>query len=321
MKVSVFHSLIYNLLLKTVSFRDKNKYISKRWYSLNKYSVNKYSGAVSTSIHGFPVFVNNGYSYPFFARLFPRYNNPLLQLVYSVHELRKKKITIIDIGSAIGDTNLFLIRNLPNIIEKIYCIEGDKEFYSYLEVNEKHFCKNKLYNVLLGERDNEKIKELVKTHLGTASSIGINEFESISLDSLLYEKCYSGVDLIKIDVDGLDGKVLKGCKKILFRYKPFVIFEYHPIMIEKTGNDFHLPFDVLGELEYDRFLWYDKYGNFNHFSFNDDYLNRSEIIKLCLNNKHDYDFHYDIIAIHKDSKIDVLKLAELEYAKAKLSRY
>ncbi|MFT5251352.1 MAG: FkbM family methyltransferase [Flavobacteriales bacterium] len=321
MKINIYHSIIYNFLLKTYKFRNKQGVLGKCWLLLWENSSKIFSGAVSTTIHGFEVKVNNGNSYALYARLFPNYNNPLLQLVDSVYELYNRELTIIDIGSAVGDTNLFLIKNLPGKIEKFYCVEGDFEFFEYLKENIKHFPKSHLFNVLLSGSDNIKIGSLVKTHLGTASAIGEEKVKTISLDTLLFDKLNGRVDIIKIDVDGLDGRILKGAEKILKYYKPFVIFEWHPIMIKKTQNDFHEHFQILNKCGYNRFVWFNKYGDFSHFELNDDYLNREVLIKLCLRSIHDYDFHYDVIAIHKDSNIDILKLAELKDAKAKISSY
>lgn len=321
MKISIYHSIIYNLLLKTYKLRDSKGFFAKKWLLLWDYSTNIYSGAVSTVIHGFKVKVNNGNSYALYARLFPNYNNPLLQLVDSVYNLYNRELTIIDIGSAVGDTNLFLIKNLPNKIEKFYCVEGDFEFFEYLEENKKHFPKSHLFNTLLSESDNNKINSLVKTHLGTASAIGEDKVQTISLDTLLFDKLIRGVDIIKIDVDGFDGRILKGSEKILKYYKPFVIFEWHPIMIKKTQNDFHEHFEILYKCGYNRFLWFNKYGDFSHFDLNENYLNLEELIKLCLRNLHDFDWHYDIVAINSESDIDILKIAELKKAKSKESSF
>lgn len=320
-KSIIFYDVIYNLLLRTVKWRDKNQLCNKMWFSCWNYSIKKYKGPISTQIHGFKVKVNNGFSYPFYARLFSNYNNPLVQLVYSVYELYGRRITMIDVGSAIGDTSLLLVKNLPDVIEKLYCIEGDIEFYEYLKANKKHFPENELYNVLLGESDNGKVKNLVKTHLGTASSIGDREEGTVTLDTLLFDKLTSGVDILKIDVDGFDGKVLKGGQELISKYRPLIIFEWHPIMIKRTNNDFYEAFDVLRSLGYTKYLWYNKYGFFSHFDFNDENQNRAKLVELCLNDIHDFDWHYDIIAIHNDSNIDELKLAELKKAKEKTSSY
>ncbi|TDE28055.1 FkbM family methyltransferase [Flavobacterium ranwuense] len=321
MKINIYHSIIYNFLLKTYKLRDKQGFLGKCWFLLWNYSSKFFSGAVSTTIHGYSVKVNNGNSYALYARLFPNYNNPLLQLVDSVYELYNRELSIIDIGSAVGDTNLFLIKNLPGKIEKFYCVEGDFEFFKYLKENKKYFPESYLFNVMLSESDNNKIGSLVKTHLGTASAIGEEKVKAISLDTLLFDKLKGGVDIIKIDVDGLDGRILKGSEKILQFHKPFIIFEWHPIMIKKTQNDFHEHFEILTKLGYDRFLWFNKYGDFSHFSSNESYSNREELIELCLRNLHDYDWHYDIIAIHSGSEIDILKIAELKKAKSKLSSF
>lgn len=321
MKTSIYHSIIYNLLLKTSKFRGSKGFFAKKWLFLWNYSTKIYSGAVSTTIHGFKVKVNNGNSYALYARLFPNYNNPLLQLVDSVYELYNRKLSIIDIGSAVGDTNLFLIKNLPDKIEKFYCVEGDFEFFKYLKENKKYFGKSYLYNTLLSDSDDNKINSLVKTHLGTASAIGKDKVKTISLDSLLFNDLNGTVDIIKIDVDGLDGQILRGSEKILKYYKPFVIFEWHPIMIKKTQNDCHEHFEILTNLGYNRFLWFNKYGDFSHFGLTEDYLNREELIKLCLRDIHDFDWHYDIIAIHSESDIDILKIVELEKAKLRESSF
>lgn len=321
MKISIYHSVIYNLLLKTYKFRDRKGIFAKIWMLLWNYSTNIYSGAISTTIHGFKVKINNGNSYALYARLFPNYNNPLLQLVDSVYELYNRELSIIDIGSAVGDTNLFLIKNLPGKIEKFYCVEGDFEFFEYLKENNKYFPESHFFNVILSESDNNKINSLIKTHLGTASAIGEEKVKTISLDTLLFDKLKGGVDIIKVDVDGYDGKVLKGSRKILQLYKPFVIFEWHPIMIKKTQNDFHEHFEILTTLGYNRFLWFNKYGDFSHFVLNDDYLNREELIKLCLRDIYDYDWHYDVIAVHSESDVDILKIAEMKKAKLRESSF
>lgn len=320
MKVKWFYSIIYNLLLKKYKFRNKGLF-GKIWIFFWENSSKFFSGPVYTTIHSFKAVVNNGNSYALYARLFPNYNNPLLQLVHSVHELKGSSLSFIDVGSAVGDTNLFLVKNLGNKIANFYCIEGDREYYQYLKENSRNFPNSLLFNVLLGDGENNKIKSLVKTHLGTASAVGDEILNSVSLDSLLFDKLKKEVDVIKIDVDGFDGKVLKGSQKIIERYRPYIIFEWHPIMIQRTGNEFNEHFEVLLELGYDRFLWFNKYGCFSHFDLKFDFESRQELIKLCLGNIHEYDWHYDVIALHSESKIDILKIAEMKFAKSKISYY
>ena len=321
MKVDIYYSFIYNLLLKNYKFRDKGNKLGWLWRKVWLLSSKKYSGAVSTKIHGYECMVNNGNSYPLFARLFRNYNNPLIQLTSTVYNSTNRELVVIDVGSATGDTNLLLIKNLPNTIGSFFCVEGDYEFYSYLDSNKKYFPKTSMYNVLLSDINGKQINNLVKTHLGTASAIGESKVKSISLDSLLLGDLSDDVDILKVDVDGFDGVVLKGGSKILSKFKPYVIFEWHPILIKKTNNSYFQHFEVLKLQGYNRFLWFNKYGEFSHFDFDCTPEIIEAYVKLCLRNIHDFDWHYDVIAIHKESKIDIFEIAELKKAKAIKSRF
>lgn len=320
-KINKYHSAIFNFLVNTIAFKEKSKLFRKFWdYTFFK-STNSYSGAVSTTIHGYRAIMNNGYSYPIYARRFKNYNNPLIQLVYTVNKHYDRKVVIVDVGSAIGDTNLLLIRNLPESIDKFYCVEGNTEFFSYLEDNMKVFDNNLLFNNLLSDKDDSLINNLEKTHLGTASSIGSTEISSITLDTLLLQTNPKEIDIIKIDVDGFDGKILKGSTKIILKFKPLIIFEWHPLLIKKTNNNLNEPFDVLNQLDYNIFIWFTKYGKFSHFTTNKELENIQIINELCIRNIHDWDFHYDIIAVHKESKINIFELAEMQFAKRIKSRF
>ena len=92
-------------------------------------------------------------------------------------------------------------------------------------------------------------------------------------------------------------------------------------MLKKTNNDYKEPFEILITQGYDKFLWFNKYGEFSNYYSNYIYDGAEFINNLCLRNIHDWDFHYDIIAIHKDSKINLFELAEMQIAKRIKSRY
>jgi FkbM family methyltransferase len=320
-KINKYYSAIFNFLVKTNDIKEKNRLLQKAWNYIFFKSTKNYSGAVSTIIHGYKALMNNGYSYPIYSRRFENYNNPLIQLVSTSNKYLDRKIVIVDVGSAIGDTNLLLIRNLPDAIHKFYCVEGNIEFFKYLEENMKIFNNSELFNNLLSDEDDRLINNLEKTHLGTASSIGVKKINSITLDTLLLQTKPELVDILKIDVDGFDGKVLKGSLQLISKFKPTIIFEWHPIMLKNTNNDYKEPFEILIKQGYNKFLWFNKYGEFSHYCSNYIYDGAEFINNLCLRNIHDWDFHYDIISIHKDSKINIFELAEMQIAKRIKSRY
>jgi len=172
-----------------------------------------------------------------------------------------------------------------------------------------------------GSKSNEK--KLIRTHAGSASAQGESYKDAISLDELLedFSKNGTSIDLIKIDVEGFDGKVLAGAIKILEKFMPSIIFEWHPILYELTQNDIHQPFEILQQYGYDFFIWFDKYGNFNHFDLTHNKKETELIKQICMNGKHHFDWHYDIVALHKTSEISLISLAEMQYAKSKKSSY
>jgi hypothetical protein len=75
--------------------------------------------------------------------------------------------------------------------------------------------------------------------------------KTIKLDSLNYEK---PVNLLKLDVQGNEVRVLKGSHKVLINTK-YVIFEYCPNMIVKrTKENPLLVFEILSKNNFNLYL-------------------------------------------------------------------
>lgn len=317
---SKISSLVFNLLIafsKLSSNPKTSKYWWKAWFQSNKILANT---IVSTKIHGYPVFMNFGYSYPLNARMFTSLNAPLVELVYQCYISKEVPVTIIDVGAAIGDTILLLYSNCPSMINGFYCVDGDKEFFQYLQKNLEKFEEGKLLFSMLSHSETVE-KDLIRTHKGTASAQGEGIVQARSLDSLMQEAGMQKVDVLKIDVDGFDGKVLLGARNILKNMRPAVIFEWHPILCSQTGNNWTDHFDVLIESGYQNFIYFDKYGKFTQFMTGCDRKSLDILAELCLRNKHDHDWHYDVIALHHSSLIKPALLAELSFAKVRRSKF
>lgn len=313
-------SAIYNFFVHLTEFHFRGSIAS--WINKAKlYVAKKYPGPVATRIHGYRVVVNFGYAYPFFSRMFSFYNNPLVELVNQAFQANDKKpVTVIDVGAAIGDTVLLVESNCPEMVKRYLCIDGDAEFYTFLNRNLGSMEKVKTFLALLSESEGSE-KELIRTHLGTASAQGKGSVQSISLDNLLSNDLEQGIDVLKIDVDGFDGKVLKGSRRILKECKPAVIFEWHPILCEQTGNNWSDHFEVLEECGYSQYVWFTKFGEFSHFTYGFQKDVTEKLAQISSRNLHCYDWHYDVVALHPDSGISELALAELRFAKARKSRY
>lgn len=52
-------------------------------------------------------------------------------------------------------------------------------------------------------------------------------FESVSLDEFVFQQGHPPPNLIKIDVEGGEGKVLAGARQLLIKFRPLIICEIH----------------------------------------------------------------------------------------------
>lgn len=307
--------IIFNILLKSYNFRGF------KWWDFLWNFISRFNRDVFTTIHGYPALMNSGYSYPLYSRLFKEYNNPLLELAYLVYNEKQRKLSIIDVGAAIGDTIFLLQRNLEESIGPSICIDGDFEFFRFLEYNLDAFDQIKCFNALLSSEVNGHLNEPVRIHAGTSSAQGNKKLPSTSLDSLFEKNPLTVVDIIKIDVDGCDGLVLKGAKNILCKFKPYVIFEWHPILYNKIGSNVIDPFETLVDEGYCKFLFFTKYGNFSHFMSNISRIDLFDLERLAMRNRFDWDWHYDVVALHGTHELDEVILAECSFARNKKSPY
>jgi FkbM family methyltransferase len=274
------------------------------------------SGPVYISIHGHDVVVNAGYSYPAFSRRWPTYNDPLVEVVHQAGVAKGAPVTLVDVGAAVGDTVLLVLERCPGAIQSVHCVEGDAEFFGYLSANMSDIPQARVHRALLSDVAGDA-PSLVRTHKGTASAQGRERLPAVTLDCVLEDAGSPAVDVLKIDTDGFDGKVLAGAARMLERSRPAVIFEWHPILYRMTGQDRHRPFEVLADAGYRWLVWFDKYGVFSHV---DDGYRPSEVdivADLCLSGRAPGpDWHYDVVALPEGSPIEPGGMAALTHARS-----
>ncbi len=278
------------------------------------------SGPVETTLHGRRIVVNAGYSYPAFSRRWPTYNDPLVELVHQVHVAKGSPIVLVDVGAAVGDTVLLVQERCPGAVGELHCVEGDPEFFGYLQRNLEGIAGVRLHRALLSDEEGEEAG-LVRVHKGTASAQGAERVGATTLDSVLEGAGNPEVDVLKIDTDGFDGKVLAGANGLLRRHRPAVIFEWAPRVYDDTGQSRHRPFEVLGAAGYRWLVWFDKFGAFSHVD--DGYHPGSVdvLAELCASGRGPIpDWHYDVVALPESSPIDPVDVAALDYARFARSR-
>jgi FkbM family methyltransferase len=196
--------------------------------------------------------------------------NPLwsLPLVHSVHALGKENVQIIDVGANIGDTVALLESHLPGLC-RFLCIEPDDIYYQLCRSNTQHISRVLLRKCFVSDTGSSA---LVIDHRepGTAttrirSSDG-NETpgqQGRTLDEVDAMLGDTAVDLIKIDTDGFDYKVLRSGINTLKTHRPALFFEWYPQLWEAQGEDSLQVFDFLRHCGYTSFAFFADNGFFH----------------------------------------------------------
>jgi len=185
------------------------------------------------------------------------FSNKIKVKIFFKKNFLKKKINIIDIGSHKGETINFFLDNFK--VEKIYSIEPNRELYKYLI--RKNYPQNvEIFNVGISNSETLGMLNIMRdTSSSTFNNINqqtkyfkrknrylsffdkdkkyikkTQETKLISLTSLFTKKNIQEIDILKIDTEGYEYKILKGITENNFKKIKFIYFEHHyDLMIEK----------------------------------------------------------------------------------------
>ena len=165
-------------------------------------------------------------------------------------------MTFLDVGANIGYYTA-LGSHLVGLKGKVISLEPDPESFSYLE---QTISANNSSNVLAFQVAASDKKTLSPLYISTenrgdnrlyASSEDRTEIlvKTQPLDELLFEHNIDQVDLIKIDVQGYEPKVIEGLKKTISRSQQIVLItEFWPKGITDAGADAKVFLDNLRNL-------------------------------------------------------------------------
>jgi len=209
----------------------------------------------------------------------------LMNFVYFVDYTNKKKILnyfrsklkdvfliAIDVGTHKGETIDFFLDNFN--IKQIYCCEPNTEVFSELNNKKKYQDeKIKLFNLGLGQLNEEKQLSILRD----SSSSTLNSFNENSkyfkrkkkiLNYFSYSDEYiskkelvkilktsdfinqnqiKDIDVLKIDTEGYEYKILKGINNDQFKFIKFIYFEHHYDLMLNKGYKFRDINDFLVE--------------------------------------------------------------------------
>jgi len=191
-----------------------------------------------------------------------------------LNKLVKKDSTCIDIGCCHGS----YARILSKYSKKVYAFEPEEENFNYLKtvLNQNNIYIYKLAvsnntgstNLCTPKFKKKKntamstlIENLQKKRKNELNDYKIQKIKTITLDKFIKKKKIKKLELIKIDVEGSEYKIIQGSKKIINHFKPAMIIE----ILKEDNTSYIKIFKILK-----------KYG---YFSF---YLSRKNLkLKSC----------------------------------------
>ena len=137
----------------------------------------------------------------------------------------KKKITLVDVGANLGGYTNLILQNTK--VKEIHIFEPSKKCFGYLK---KKFTQNKIYINNKALSNTNKINTFYESEVLSQSSLhnvknkfnsnlentDVYKIECVTLDKYFYgHKKNFVIDLLKIDAEGEDLKVLEGASKLL----------------------------------------------------------------------------------------------------------
>lgn len=157
-------------------------------------------------------------------------------------------MTAIDVGANIGYHALKMARCVgPK--GRVLAIEPAARAVARLQRN---LALNSFSNVEVvvaasGDRDVDSAELLVQSSYPLSGHGGSQRelVRLVRLDTLVGERQLARVGLIKIDVDGQEGRVLRGARSTLERFRPVLFFELTPSAVVAMGDSPDEIFDLL----------------------------------------------------------------------------
>ncbi|MCW0223536.1 FkbM family methyltransferase [Campylobacter lari] len=145
------------------------------------------------------------------------------KMLQDILERVKKDTIIVDIGSNIGNHSLYLAAHGFDV----YAFEANQELCDIFKVSIElnGFKKIKLHEFGLSDKKETAILDNLNPENLGGQSLKIKDFGNITLyplDDIKFEK---DISVLKIDVEGMETKVLNGAINTIKKYRPFLYIE------------------------------------------------------------------------------------------------
>ena len=166
----------------------------------------------------------------------------------------------IDVGANIGDSVAAFYKDEK---DSFLAIEPNKKFYWYLLANWGSHENVVTRSCICSSNSGVGMYQITESH-GTASVVESetgNRIETTSLDDLIADiSSFGDFNILKIDTDGHDFKVIAGAMNIISTNLPLILFECDEFSNSNYVEECLMTLDALRDVGYNSFLLYDNWG-------------------------------------------------------------
>lgn len=178
-----------------------------------------------------------GYS-SFFINAILTYETPTFSHFLQTHFSKKSRLPVaLDIGANFGITSAMM----SNYFDKIFAFEPQKKIFASLLKNEMLASNIEIFNIAFGNKKGElEFFESADQGNGSLKQVLFKGGDSYQVEvSTIDDYCQENSiwpNLIKIDAEGVDLKIILGAKKTIETKKPVLYFE-NPVVSPLTHNE------------------------------------------------------------------------------------
>ena len=187
----------------------------------------------------------------FFGEYEPEITKVLKRLISHDH-------VVIDVGTNVGVHTLTMAKCAAEgrVLSCEPLPQANEQLVANIELND---LKNvEVHRIAVGHREESARLYFPndRANLGMASFLPLGDWPSIEVETVPLDTLVAGaeldrVDLIKVDVEGLEGSVLLGAQNVLTTFRPTLIFEFQEHYWREANFSLVDVIDSLTKLDYE----------------------------------------------------------------------
>jgi FkbM family methyltransferase len=170
---------------------------------------------------------------------------------------------VVDVGANVGDT-LLQVAGIADA--RVLCVEADARYLPLLRQNSAGLAGVTCVQAICDEEERTSDTDLVhrsgtsRVTSGGRTNTASTERRHTTLDALMVAQHGMRVNVLKVDTDGYDYRVLRGARRALERDRPALLIELAPEYLTAAGDDPKTLFPFLAGAGYGEALFYDNIG-------------------------------------------------------------